>query len=52
MDSLESRYKEKFVYMLLRNPDWETIRDIGRLLDGKMEYGLPNHADLNSQQIF
>ena len=34
-DCLEEEYKDKFTRVLERNPDWETVRKIGKILSGE-----------------
>ena len=35
--SLEGHYAEKFAQVIQRNPDWETFRKIGNILQGKYQ---------------
>ena len=35
-DCLEEEYKDKFTRVLERNPDWETVRKIGKILSDEI----------------
>ena len=45
-DCLEEEYKDKFTRVLERNPDWETVRKIGKILSGEANVAINIRPDV------